>query len=102
MPQRPVEKDIRKEGIWDMDALRREFCLRPNQYDGISYVLADQKYRAYMKRKLENGEVPLPFDVRWWKGLNEYIEHHPEWETDAWKLEEDRLCAEWKKENGYG
>ena len=43
MPQKPVEDAIRKAGIWDLDKLRVEHCLRANHYDGISRVITEHK-----------------------------------------------------------
>lgn len=101
MPQRPVEKRIREEGIWDLDALAQEHGLRPNHYDGISGVWASQKYEAYCAWERAEGRNPMPFDVHWWEGWKRYVAAHPDWDDAAWKAEESRRSDAWRIESGH-
>lgn len=101
MPQGPVEKRIREAGIWDLDALRAEHGLRPNHYDGVSMVLAQHKYERYSAWERESGREPKPFDAGWWDGWREFAAANPGWNDEAWKAEDDLLCAEWRRENGH-
>jgi hypothetical protein len=101
MPQRPVEKTIREYGTWDLDDLQKEHGLRANHYDGISMVLAHRKRDVYKQWCEKLGKKILPFDGEWWTGWREYTDEHPDWNNQAWKDEDARLVAKWKRENGY-
>lgn len=101
MPQAPVEKSIREYGIWNLDELQKEHNLRPNAYDGISHIDAQHKYNTYIEWCRESGKEPLPFDVGWWEGWNEYVKTNPDWYNEEWK-EIDKIAIErWYNENGY-
>lgn len=101
MPQEPVEQAIRNEAIWDLDALRRAHDLRPNSYNGLNLVLARRKYGIYAAWEAECGRIPRPFDAHWWDGWQEYVAKHPDWRDKSWCAEDDRLCNEWLRENGF-
>lgn len=101
MPQRPVEKRIRDAGIWDLDALKLEHGLNANHYDGISHVMANQKYEAYCAWERSQGLDPMPFDAKWWDGWKRYTTANPGWNDAAWKAEQDRRCDQWRQANGF-
>lgn len=101
MPQSPVEKKIREEGLWDLDALKREHGLRNNHYSGISTVYAQMKYEAYAEWMRLLGKEPLNFSPSWWEGWREYKSAHPSWYNEGWKEKEALLKENWKIENGY-
>lgn len=101
MPQRPVERDIRAAGIWDLDALQAQHGLRANQYDGISGIQAGRKYEAYCAWERASGNEPAPFDATWWEGWRRYVAANPGWEDAAWKAEDERRRLEWRTANGY-
>ena len=101
MPQGPVEHRIRQGGVWDLDALRAAHGLRANRYDGLSQVLAAHKNDAYVAWRRRDGMEPVPIDARWWTGWEAYARAYRGWEDEAWKAEDERLCAVWRDRNGY-
>ncbi len=101
MPQRPIEKRIRDAGVWDLDQLQVEHDLRANHYDGVGGVLAKRKYDSYCAWECARGQTPRVFDGGWWTGWREYTTAHPDWHSDNWKAEDDRLVREWKAANGH-
>lgn len=101
MPQRPVEKRIREAGIWDLDLLKGDHGMNVNHYDGISGVIAGQKYEVYCDWERSQGNDPAPFDAKWWDGWKRFTVANPGWCDTAWKEKQDRLCNEWRSENGF-
>jgi hypothetical protein len=101
MPQNPVEKYIRKAGIWDLDTLQVEHGLRANYYDGMSRVCADHKREVYQAWAESHGIEVLPFDAGWWKGWELFVKANPGWHTPEWEAEDERRRQEWKQSNGW-
>ncbi len=101
MPQHPVEQIIREKGIWDLDALQKEYNLRPNYYDGVSKILAKKKYSTYSTWAKLNNMTVLVFDKNWWDGWGEFVAANPNWYSEEWKAEEEKAIADFKKEHGY-
>jgi hypothetical protein len=102
LPQRPVLERIMSMGIWDLNVIKEEFELRVNYYDGISKLLADNKYCAYSEWSSSIDITPIPRDSReWWNGWKEYMAANPDWLSSSWKENEDKLIENWKIENGW-
>ena len=97
LPQKPVADRIREAAIWDLDRLTTEHNLRPNYYDGISDIRAQQKREAYIAWCQHNS---FPYD-EWGEGWRAYTAAHPNWYSAEWKAEETRRCDEWRAANGY-
>lgn len=102
LPQRPVLERIRKDGIWDMDALAAEHGMKPNHYDGVSMAMAMRKRDAYVAWCAERGVEPLPFDAKWWEGWREYATAHPGWYDEEWKAGDATAREAWRAANGFG
>lgn len=101
MPQAPVEKKIRETGIWDLDALKEKYGLRPNIYDSIHRVFARRKYDTYALWQRSIGKKELPFNAGWWDGWNKYTKAYPDWNDDRWKAIDQALKNQWLATNGY-
>ncbi len=101
LPQKPVADSIRKGGIWDLDALTKEYELRANHYDGVSGVFARRKRAVYEAWCAEIGRVPLAYDGGWWEGWKEYNAAHPGWNNAEWQKADDDAKAEWRQANGF-
>lgn len=101
LPQRPVEKRIRDDGIWDLDALTKEHGLRANHYDGISGLMSRRKYAAYSAWAKTEGREVLPYDAGWWAGWKQFTAANPGWNSAEWKAAEDAAIAEWRLANGW-
>lgn len=100
MPQRPVAESIRNAGF-DLDAFREEQGLRANHYDGISHVLAWQKYEAYSQWSRSLGQTPLEYDAGWWDGWKKFTSANPGWNDEAWQRREIKAMNDWRVANGY-
>ena len=101
MPQEPVEVVIRRERIWDLDALVCQHGLRPNHYDGVRMVLARRKYEVYRRWELENGGMPRAFEANWWEGWERFKTENAGWETAEWRAADMILIERFERENGF-
>lgn len=101
LPQTAVAGRIKAQGIWDLDALAIEYNLRVNHYSGVNMVMARHKHGIYSEWAESRGETLLPFDKHWWIGWNAYTEAVPDWNSEAFKFEEDRRRAVFRAENGF-
>jgi len=101
MPQRPVEQRIRDAGLWDMDALKAEFALRSNYYDGMCHLDAIRKYQVYSTWAVESGHDLLPFDAGWWNGWKQFIASNPNWDSPEWQAGNKNARDVWRAENGW-
>jgi len=102
LPQRPVAKSIQAGGVWDLDALTKEFGLRPNHYDGVSGVFAGRKYAAYCAWMASLGKKAVKWTAGWWQtGWKPFTEAHPDWCDDAWKAADDAAREKWRIDNGH-
>lgn len=101
-PQKPVEDDIRKSGIWDFDAFIAEHGLRPNIYDGTNRIAALYKLELANAWLVEQGKEPVEFNVGWWKSAwMPYETAHPDWCNSEYKEEVKRRRNEWYLANGW-
>ncbi|QDJ96578.1 hypothetical protein Xoosp13_392 [Xanthomonas phage Xoo-sp13] len=102
MPQKTVEGAIRKQGIWDLDAMALEHGLRANYYSGTNMVFARYKYELASKWAEENHLPPVEFNAQWWATLwEEFTKANPDWNTESVYAEYKRRLTLWTETNGW-
>lgn len=102
MPQDAVVERVWRPAGLNVEAIQKEYGLRPNFYNsmaGLSHSFKKSRYETWCK---ETGRTAYPEGVNWWAvEWDAYLKDNPEYGPKSDEISFWKARIEWCKENGY-